>query len=202
MLLWACGLTFAGEDEDRQPLQARSKSLCSYWKISTELNQIWIKSWVNTNISSSGCTRLLQRFCCWSPWGTTGCVHRCSWWQMSYHLLALLCDPPCMADPYRWMLQPDQGLFPLSLTQPCSLFMVTHKWSWFLRILSIIPLYNYFLASLYLKVLLQKQLLRSQGLFTGNRECVKWSRCLLLLLLSRGVSQQFCLWLALYQDIR
>lgn len=76
---------------------------------------------------------------------------------------------------------------------PSSLFMLTHKWSRFLRILSNVLVHNFFLASPYLRLLLQKQLLRSQGLFTGNHEYVKPSRCLLLLLLSR-VSANSSVW--------
>lgn len=110
--------------------------------------------------------------------------------------------PPSMAHPITECYNLIRIFLPLSFLQPCSLLTLTHKWSSFLRVLSIIPLNIYFLASPYLKLLLQKQLLRSQGLFTGKHEYVKPSRCLLLLLLSRGVSQQFCLWLALYQDIR
>lgn len=99
-------------------LQARSQSLSSHWEIYTELNQIYIKSSVGTNISPPGCTSPLCWFCCWSLWGMKGCIHRCSW-VMSCHLTLL--PPPSMADPYPWMLQPNQGVFP---PFPMTLFVI------------------------------------------------------------------------------
>lgn len=182
MLLWACGLMFAGWDVNRQFCRPAPSSLSTYWEIYTELNQICTKSSVDTNIFLPACTSPLCLVCCWSLWGAKGCISRCSR-GMSCHLVVIL--PPPMADSYHWMLQLD----PLS-PRPCSLFMPTHKQSWFIRM----DIVRHSITQLLFRFSISqtappKESLQSQGLFTGNHEYVKPSRCLLLLLLSRGVSQ-------------
>lgn len=82
---------------------------------------------------SSGCTRPLQWFCCWSLWGMKGCVHRYSWWQINYHLLVLLHDPPSL---YGWSLFSEcynviRVFSPFFSSSPVH---YSHEWSWFLGI--------------------------------------------------------------------
>lgn len=85
----------------RCELTVRCKALRSSWKISTEPKFEWNPNWIQA-FFSSGCLRLLRRFCCWSLLGAKSCICPwCSEGQTCSHLLAHLHNPPSLCG---WLL--------------------------------------------------------------------------------------------------
>lgn len=181
VLLWACGLMFAGWDVNRK--FCRPDPRLSAFTGRFILNSI--KSAPNLQQTQTVLFLAAQAhswFCSWSLWGMKGCIFRCSR-GMSWNLIG---SSPTI---HGWLLSQNATAWSLFLPFPMTLFIIYTN----TQVLIYQDIVHHSMTQLLFRFSISqtaspKELIQSQGLFTGNHECVKPSRCLLLLLLSKPIA--------------